>query len=310
MLADKYFEHPEAVEGKYFYITEKIDGCRIIALKQNNEVTFYTRQGQLYTGLVDLEKELLENFPDNICLDGEITLLDSCVNLEPETDNWWDDEPEVKPTIKKLTSKEQYKETIKIIRTKDAEKHGVKMKVFDCMLASEFQNQNCTLSYKERRFDLDNLFKYDYKYFEPLPILYKGEDTSMIIKILDEEVAKDHEGIMINIGDATYKFGRCRDLLKCKKFQDIDLEVVGFEEGTNKYAGKLGSLLCRYKNGNIVKVGGYSDKDRSYIWEHKDEFLHKVITVKYFEETKNAKGGLSLRFPVYGGLRIDKGADI
>ena len=47
-LAEKYFDKPERVEGKKFALTMKIDGGRIIALKENGSVSFYTRAGQRY----------------------------------------------------------------------------------------------------------------------------------------------------------------------------------------------------------------------------------------------------------------------
>lgn len=55
MLANKYFDKPEIVEGKEFALTTKIDGGRIIAIKKDGQVSFYTRAGQKYEGLVDLE---------------------------------------------------------------------------------------------------------------------------------------------------------------------------------------------------------------------------------------------------------------
>mgnify|MGYP003292470583 CR=1 FL=1 len=95
-LANKYFDKPQYVEGKTFALTTKIDGGRIIALKENGQVSFFTRAGQKYEGLVDLESEMLHFMPDNICLDGEITLLNRG----------------------NLSSKEAYKETMKIVRGK------------------------------------------------------------------------------------------------------------------------------------------------------------------------------------------------
>ena len=74
------------------------------------------------------------------------------------------------------------------------------------------------------------------------------------------------------------------NLLKCKKFQDTEVEIIGFEEGINKLAGTLGAFICNYK-GNELKVGsGLSDEDRSYFWANKEKYLGKFITVKYFEE--------------------------
>lgn len=285
-LANKYFDKPGYVEGKTFAITTKIDGGRIIALKENGQVSFYTRAGQKYEGLVDLESEMLRLMPDNTCLDGEITLL----------------------VRGNLSSKDAYKETMKIVRTKDKEKHGIKMLVFDCMTADEFKNQNCTNDYTVRRADAELLFNQgDFQYFELLPILYRGSDTSEITRILEEEVSNGEEGIMINICDAPYEFKRTNGLLKVKKMQTMDLEIIGFEEGEGRLAGKLGAVLVRYKNGNVVKVGsGFSDDLRVTIWANQSDYLGKIAEISYFEETTNASGGTSLRFPIFKDVRYDK----
>ena len=65
-LANKYFDKPEKLEGKYFAITTKIDGGRIIAIRETDGVSFFTRAGQRYEGLVDLESEMLETFPEKV----------------------------------------------------------------------------------------------------------------------------------------------------------------------------------------------------------------------------------------------------
>jgi DNA ligase-1 len=285
-LANKYFDKPTYVEGKVFAITTKIDGGRIIALKENGQVSFYTRAGQKYEGLVDLESEMLRFMPDDICLDGEITLLDRG----------------------NLSSKEAYKETMKIVRTKDKEKHGIKMLVFDCMTAEEFKTQTSKYDYIVRRADAELLFHQgDFKYFELLPILYRGDDTSKITEILEEQVANGEEGIMINILDAKYEFKRTNNLLKVKKMQTMDLEIIDFEEGEGRLAGTLGAILVRYKNGNVVKVGsGFSDELRASIWANRLLYLGVICEIQYFEETSNADGGESLRFPIFKDFRHDK----
>ena len=285
-LANKYFDKPEYVEGKKFAITTKIDGGRIIALKENGQVSFFTRAGQKYEGLVDLEEEMQRLMPDNTCLDGEITLL----------------------VRGNLSSKEAYKETMKIVRTKDKEKHGLKMQVFDWMPAEDFKKQKCEMPYKYRRVVLNNLFdELDFRYFELLPLLYVGDDCSKITEILEEEVANGEEGVMINIYDAPYSFSRTNDLLKVKKMNDIDLEIIGFEPGSGRLAGTLGAILVRYKYGNVVKVGsGFSDEQRKEIWEHQSDWLGAVCTIQYFEESVNAAGGVSLRFPIFRDRRVDK----
>lgn len=286
-LANKYFDKPQYVEGKTFAVTTKIDGGRIIALKENGQISFFTRAGQKYEGLVDLEDEMSRLMPDNTCLDGEITLL----------------------VRGNLSSKEAYKQTMKIVRqTTNPEKHGIKMLVFDCMTAEEFKNQYCPNDYTVRRADAELLFhQIDLQYFELLPILYRGSDTSKITELLEEEVANGEEGIMINICDALYEFKRTNSLLKVKKMNTLDLEITGFEEGSGRLAGMLGAILVRYKDGNVVKVGsGFSDELRKEIWQHPLRYHGAICEIQYFEETTNADGGESLRFPIFKDFRPDK----
>jgi DNA ligase-1 len=286
-LAQKYFEKPERLDGKTFAVTTKIDGGRIIAIKENGSVSFYTRAGQKYEGLVDLEREFSEMFPDNIVLDGEITILNN----------------------KGIPSKEAYKRAMKITRA-DGEKHGLKMLVFDAMPVSDWKTQQSSLTYIQRRQMLDCMtafYNNDLTYFELLPILYMGSDTSKVLELLEEAIASNEEGVMINICDAPYEFGRTWNLMKVKKMNTLDLQVVDYEEGSGRLAGTLGAIHVRYKNGNIVKVGsGFSDDLRKQIWNHDVMIVGKIVEIQYFEETTNADGGISLRFPVFKDFRPDK----
>ncbi len=284
-LAQKFFEKPEKVIGKHFVVTTKIDGGRILALKDNGQVSFYTRAGQRYEGLVDLEREMLDTLPDGTVLDGEITILDN----------------------EGIPSKEAYKQAMKITRS-DGEKHGLKMICFDAMYIDEWKTQTCTHDYTERRLLLQGLMStHPHTYFEVLPVLYAGDDSARILELLDEAIANKEEGVMINISDAKYEFGRTWNLMKVKKMNTLDLEVVDYEEGSGRLSGTLGAIHVRYKNGNIVKVGsGFSDELRRQIWSHEIMIVGKIVEVQYFEETTNADGGISLRFPVFKDFRPDK----
>lgn len=146
---------------------------------------------------------------------------------------------------------------------------------------------------------------YNFKWIKPVEILYKGKyDKNIVQQELDKQIVQQHEGIMINISDAPYEAKRTKNLLKVKAMQDCDLKIVGFEEGTGKNKGTLGAVIVDYK-GFKVKVGsGFTDEDRRYFWENRDQLLGRVITVQYFEETTNKKdNSLSLRFPVFVDLR-------
>ena len=211
MLAQKHFDAPEKIEGHEFAVLTKIDGGRIIAIKENGKVSFYTRAGQLYEGLVDLEKEMLEKFPDCV-LDGEITIFND----------------------KGVSSKNAYKQAMKLSR-RDGPKTGLKMLVFDCMSVEEFRDQKCTHTWSERRETVEHIFSNTAAtYFELLPVLYRGRDTSMIIKLLNEAIANQQEGIMLSLVEEPYRFTRTWALQKVKKMNDIDLEVIGFAEGEGR----------------------------------------------------------------------------
>jgi DNA ligase-1 len=277
MLAEKHFDKPEKITGKEFAITTKLDGFRLVVLKNaDGSIKCYSRVGQLVEGLVEIEADLA-TLPCNTALDGELTIT-----------NYFD-----------MPSKEAYKAASKIIRLKgDTPKRGLTYRVFDCMKADEFKAQSCIKPYVERRAELDSFPKM--KHIEVLPVLYAGNDASKITEWLEKITAEGGEGCMLNLLWAPYVWGRTWNLQKCKKFQSLDLLVVGYEEGSGRLAGTLGAIHVRYKDGNIVKVGsGFSDEERALYWAQPELILNRIVEVKYFESSKNADGTESLRFPTW-----------
>ena len=283
MLAQKYFDNEDYVNGRGFTLTIKRDGNRAVILKDNGNIKIFTRQGQLYFGLVDLENELLKLDIDNVAIDGELMVLNDS----------------------EIPSDVQFKETMKVVR-KDGEKHGVKLVVFDYLPISDFKNGICNIPYITRRDSLEDVFK-NCTYFEPVEKLYQGKDINEIHKYLDIITSHGGEGIMININNAPYECKRVKTLLKVKKMQSADLKIIGFEQGEGRLKHTLGKINVEYK-GNSIGVGsGFSDSDRTFIWEHQEELYRKIAEIKYFEESTNQKDDkLSLRFPIFKALRLDK----
>ena len=275
MLAEKYFEYPNSVNGKDFTLTVKLDGIRCILIKENNTIELYSRQGKLIEGLKEIE-DAARMCKGDFVLDGELLISNA----------------------DKLLSKE----TTKIVR-KDGDKKGIIYHVFDCLTVSDFKNHQSTLPYSSRRWVLKNIVRYCGSAIQILPILYSGNDVSQIKKYLDIAQSSGQEGIMININDASYEFKRTKSLLKCKVMQDCDLKIIGFEEGKGRLKGTLGRLNVDYK-GNILGVGGgFSDEDRKFIWNNRASLMGRIVTIQYFEETQNKDGKLSLRFPVFKTIR-------
>lgn len=64
----------------------------------------------------------------------------------------------------------------------------------------------------------------------------------------------DGEGMMLRHPTAAHRGGRNVDLLKVKSFHDAEAIVTDYEEGKGKYAGMVGSLVCRSRQGAAFKV--------------------------------------------------------
>ena len=294
-LANKYFEHPEKVTGS-FTITEKLDGFRLATVAHNGEIKFYSRQGQLVEGLVEIEedmKKLLKStLLSDIFFDGELVDM-NCENI---------------------SSDENYKRVTKIARTK-GEKRGLKYNIFDVLYYDEFVNQKCTFDYVYRRISL-NMFNNAIKlisnsHINILPVLYNGTDKSMIMKYLNEARDNHKEGIMINLDNKPYEFKRTNNLLKVKVMQDADLRIVDVYEGTGKNIGKLGGIIVEFAYNNSTyrcECGsGFSDEERVDYWNNPNKILGKIATIQYFEISKNDNGSYGLRFPVWTHrIRDDK----
>jgi DNA ligase-1 len=281
MLAKKYDDYKEKVKGN-FVLTKKLDGNRIIVIKDNSIVKSFTRQGNQYEGLEEIESDI-KNLPyDNIIFDGE---------LIADTDG---------------STHEIYTETTSKARSKGSNKTGLLFHIFDTLPLNEFQKGASKDKCIERKNRLTSIFNncnlLHCKEVEPL---YIGNDLTQIEVWKKYAQEQSWEGLMLNL-DSPYVCKRTDTILKVKVMQTADLKIIGFEEGTGKNVGKLGALIVNYKGYKVGVGSGFSDYDRDYIWNHKEEYINKITEIQYFEESKNQDGGISLRFPVYKKVRTDK----
>lgn len=111
------------------------------------------------------------------------------------------------------------------------------------------------------------------------------------------------EGTMIRAPQSPYEGKRSKYLLKHKNFQDTDAIVYGYQEGTGRLKGKLGSLLVYLKDNPQIKTkigSGFTDQEREYYEQKYPEGT--IISIKYND--KSLKG--VPRFPVYAGIRFEQ----
>lgn len=260
------------------FVTEKYDGVRCFTQIRDGKIIMKSRQNKVFEGLVDIESAIANLGLDNVCLDGELLAIDSPYE-----------------TV--------YKDTMKIVSTKDEEKHGVKYMLFDIIPLSEFDNKEGKMKYSDRRAWLDTITENEF--INVAPILYKGTDIDEVLKILDECRSNGAEGCMINT-DKPYEFKRSKVLQKLKVMSTCDLKVIGFEEGDGKLKGTLGKIICSYKGFDLGVGSGFSEAMRDEVWNNQDKYLGKISEIQYFEQTNNDEGELSLRFPVFKQWRFDK----
>ena len=101
---------------------------------------------------------------------------------------------------------------------------------------------------------------------------------------------------------------RSKNCVKFKIVIENTLKIVGYQEGTGKYAGLLGALLCESSDGKVqVKIGsGLSDEVREKLWKEQDSYLGKYVEISSNGLIKATDGTYSLFLPRFAGYRFDK----
>ena len=260
-----------------FWLTQKLNGVRATYYKGK----LISRNGTPYTGLDHIITRLNE-YSDNLVYDGELTLLNKGA----------------------LSDNEAFRKATGIINSDAEDKLEIMYTVFDVVPLVEFDTK-CTTTYSNRRKLMDNL-EFNSPYIYRLPVLYSGTNESMIYSLLDEMVAQDKEGLMLNL-DVPYQRKRHNGILKVKRFYTMDLPIIAVEEGDGRLKGTAGNLVVDFK-GNQVRVGsGLKDVDRKFFWENKESITGTLCEVKYKEiSTDKGTGKESLQFPIFISLRTDK----
>lgn len=179
--------------------------------------------------------------------------------------------------------------------------YKLKYVYWDVLTQEEFNNLESKVIYEERmkRFTQQGN---NIQFIESEYVSSMDEINDVYIKY----ISKKEEGIVIKSSHSLWKNGTAKDIFKRKRFVDVDLRVVSFNEGTGKYAGKLGSINFTSADGLLeVSVSGFTDEQRDEIWKNKDNYLNTIWTVKANSLlSKNKKHSLFL--PVIIEQRFDK----
>jgi len=113
-------------------------------------------------------------------------------------------------------------------------------------------------------------------------VLKSSEELNLF---LEDIIKNGGEGVMLKDGSKEYFDGRSDSLLKAKKAQDMEAQVIGYKEGKNKYKGVMGGLHVKLKNEVDFFIGsGFSDEIRK-----NPPKIGEIVTFKYYGFTKGGK---------------------
>jgi len=276
-LAQEYKEECNWEDN--WYASRKLDGVRCLAITdENGKCTLYSRMGKEFTTLNKVKDAIESTGIINTVFDGEICLVDENGN-------------------------EDFQGVMKQLRRKDHQIENPAYIMFDMLNIKDFNNQKSEEILSDRlhtlRSFLDNNNDTNILRYTEQAVITDGRHFDMWSQMAADG---NWEGFMLR-KDVGYEGKRSKNLVKVKKFHDAEYEVIDFDiddhevvrDGKSETIQMLAQVYIMHK-GHKVKVGsGWSQEQRLQYMD--GSIVGKIITVQYFEETKNDKGGISLRFP-------------
>lgn len=292
-LANDYWKVADRVdfEKDTWYASRKIDGVRCLIIEESGEPTFYSRQGRKYETLQHLAEAIkqIDNWSEYV-FDGEVCLVDKDGN-------------------------EDFGSVMKVIRKKGHVIESPRYKMFDVLTKKEFIEGISTVKFNKRIERLQQMksaaAELNIENYLDVIDQNKVTDKQHLMTLAAEASNNGWEGLILR-KDVPYKGKRSNDMLKVKKFYDAEYEVTGMDTGDFRYivSGQetteemLTAVHIEHKGYKVSVGSGFTIDQRKYYFAHPDEIIGATIKVKYFEETSNKQGTVSLRFPtiqhIYG----------
>jgi DNA ligase 1 len=113
------------------------------------------------------------------------------------------------------------------------------------------------------------------------------QSVEHIQRMYEKALSLGYEGLVIKDADSLYERKRSSSWLKMKPNEMDEVEIIGFMEGdeNGRFAGTLGSIIGRRKDGTEVRVAGFTDEEREHIWNNQELWLGEIVEVNFHEVT-------------------------
>lgn len=168
-------------------------------------------------------------------------------------------------------------------------------KAWDVVPTSDWWAGECKVPFKQRYGWINEYTPEDFRAY-----LYPFNPMSLQKEANHLALSGGYDGLIAKDPNGTWKLGPGTDgeSIKIKQKLSFDLEVVGVTEGAGKHAGRIGSLVVRFRGGTLLGVGtGLSDDDRK-----RTDWVGKIVEVEAMGYSSEG----SLREPRLKGERFDK----
>lgn len=256
-------------------VEAKLDGLRLIAVKNRGEVSLFTRSGTPIETLPRIVQAIKDLKEDDIVLDGEVM-------------------------------GEDWNESASVVMSSKSKKDDSTMRyhVFDIVDFAAWQQQVSRTHYRARLTDLQltigDTLGTPFRYVKSTT----ANDETELRQFYSECLAEDYEGVMLKRLDTPYQWKRTDSILKMKPVATEEGVVVGWHKANEKTkrAGLFGGFLVLTPNGVITKVGGgYTDDIKERIQaEGPDTYMGRIVEAEHQPPfTVDGK----MRFPVFSRFR-------
>ena len=286
MLASGYDEKLVAKIKWPAFAQLKMDGMRFNAIVKDGKCEFRTRNGKEVNLLGNLEAEFIALAAgNNTVFDGELVVMDE--------EDW--------QYLDRQTGNGILNKAVKGTITPELA-NRVCATLWDIIPYEDFQNSISKHAYKHR-FALLEAMHLDSGKIRIVSnrIVANLEEARTLF---ERYLAEGQEGIILKDSMGLWENKRSRGQIKFKGELECDLKIVGIQEGTGKYVGKIGAYICESEDGILKCDVGSGFKDDQRIIDQ--SVIGKVIAVKYNARIKNKQGRDSLFLPIFLEIREDK----